>query len=314
MSFASEVRRELTSLEIESIDEEQALMMAILQNSSQIIISDRKLKLLVSSHILNVIKQVSKYLKNHYQTLDELKVKEKNNLNEYRYYYLEVTNNVNQIISDFHLLEMDDYSLEYLELLTEERQKAYLRGLFITHGSISDPRKNSYHFEILCNNASVAEIAVQIISTIGINAKTIKKGEHLLVYTKRADDISKILVFIGATQGMFNFEDLRIYRDFNNMANRISNCDIANERKCFLIAKKQLDAIDYIKSVGKFYDMPVRLQSIARLREMYPDSSNLELSEYSANVFGKELSKSGISHCLKSLMDYYNLLINNKEK
>lgn len=313
MSFASEVRRELTSLECESNDEQFALIMSILQNSSQIIIANRKLKLVITSHILNVIKWVSKYLKDNYQTIDELKVKEKNNINDYRYYYLEVTNNVNQIINDFKLLEKDDYSLDYLGLLTEDKQKAYLRGLFITHGSISDPRKNSYHFEILCNNNNLAEIASQIMSTIGVNAKTIKKGTHYLVYTKRAEDISNLLVFIGANQGMFNFEDLRIYRDFNNMANRVSNCDIANEKKCLITAKKQLDAIEYIRMTKKFNDMPVRLQSIAKLREAYPDSSNTELSEYSEEFFEGGLSKSGISHCLKALMNYYDSLINKKD-
>lgn len=313
MSFASEVRRELTSLKPETSDEELALMMAILQNSSGIIVSDRKLKLLISSYILNVIKEISQYLKKHYDTVDELKVKESNNLNDYKYYYLEVTNNVNQIINDFKLLEVDDYSLEYLELFTEEKQKAYLRGLFITHGSISDPRKDSYHFEIYCSNQSIVDIAKQIMSTIDVKGKTVKKGSGYLVYVKRAEDISKLLIFIGATQGMYNFEDIRIYRDFNNMANRITNCDIANERKCAAIAQKQLSAIEYIRNVNKFYDMPVRLQSIAELREMYPDSSNEELSQYSSNVFGKELSKSGISHCLRSLMDYYNTLINAKE-
>lgn len=314
MSFASEVRRELTSLKLESIDEEKALIMAILQNSSQIIVADRKLKLLVNSYILNVIKEVSQYLKKYYHTVDELKVKENNNLNEYRYYYLEVTNNVNNIINDFKLLETDDYSIEYLELFTEEKQKAYLRGLFITHGSISDPRKDSYHFEIYCANPSVSEMASKIISTIGVEAKITIKGNGQLLYVKKAEDISKLLIFIGATQGMYNFEDIRIYRDFNNMANRITNCDIANERKCITIAKKQLDAIQYIRSVDKFNDMPVRLQSIAKLREMYPESSNEELSYNAEEVFGKELSKSGISHCLRSLMDYYNSLINTNKK
>ena len=38
-------------------------------------------------------------------------------------------------------------------------------------------------------------------------------------------------------------------------------------------------------------------------------SSNEELAEFSSNVFGKELSKSGISHCFKSLMDYYKNLL-----
>ena len=76
---------------------------------------------------------------------------------------------------------------------------------------------------------------------------------------------------------------------------------------------EQLEAIEYIRSRGHFEKMPVRLQTIALLREEYPDSSLEELSYYSDNLFGKKLSKSGISHCMRALMTYYHDL-KRKEK
>ena len=93
----------------------------------------------------------------------------------------------------------------------------------------------------------------------------------------------------------------------------MTNCDIANEIRCAKSCDEQLDAIEYIRSVGQFEKMPVRLQTIALLREEYPDSSLEELSYYSENLFGKRLSKSGISHCMRALMNYYKDLI-RKEK
>ena len=54
-----------------------------------------------------------------------------------------------------------------------------------------------------------------------------------------------------------------------------------------------------------FDKMSIRLQTAAQLREEYPDSSLEELALYSSNIFGKSLSKSGVSHCLKDLMQYY---------
>ena len=54
--------------------------------------------------------------------------------------------------------------------------------------------------------------------------------------------------------------------------------------------------------------MPLRLQLIAIMREDYPDSPLEELSEYSDKVFGKRLSKSGISHCMRDLISYYETL------
>ena len=62
------------------------------------------------------------------------------------------------------------------------------------------------------------------------------------------------------------------------MANRMANCDIANERKCLENCNKHLNAIEYIKQKKMFEKMPVRLQTIARLREDYPESSLDELA------------------------------------
>lgn len=314
MSFGSEVKRELMSIENDSPEIERALIVGLLQNLSEIMIDHEGCKLVIKSHVLNVIKFISKYLKNHYQTKEELKTKEKNSLNDFRYYYLEIQNQVEEIINDFHLLDYEDIDIMMLDLLTVEEKYAFVRGLFIAHGSISDPRKSTYHLEINCPKSSIATLAKQIISSFGIESSIYTRGNNSVLYIKKSEDISQMLALLGAMQGMFNFEDSRIYRDFKNMANRVTNCDIANERKCLATCKKQLDAIAYIRKQNKFNEMSIRLQSIAILWEMYPDSSNEELSEYSSNVFGKELSKSGISHCFRSLMEYYQMILLEKDK
>lgn len=319
MSFGSEVKKELMNIELADATEEKALIMAILHNSSELAASTENFKiewkLTIRSTILSVIKFVSKYLKKHYNCDDKFKTKDKNNLNKFRYYYLELSN-VDEIIKDFHLLDfhIENLTTEYLGLESLNLQNIYLRGLFITHGSISDPRMSTYHFEIATSHEQLAYLMQSIFENNGINAllleRTHKRADSTyLVYIKRSEDISGALVALGATQGMFNFEDQRIYRDFKNMANRVTNCDIANERKCIETAKKQLAAIKFIRDNNKFDELSVRLQSICVLREMYPESSNEELAEFSSNVFGKELSKSGISHCFKSLMDYYKNLL-----
>ena len=324
MSFGSEVKKELINLDLESELEEHALVMGILHNSSELVASHvgNKFmwKLTVKSSILSVITFVAKYLKNKYNVSDQFKTKEKNSLNNFRYYFLELTN-VDKIIEDFNLLnlKLENITTSYLKLDDLNLQNIYLRGLFLAHGSISDPRMSTYHFEIATSNEEIANIAVEILNNNGVNALVLEK-EHkksdstYIVYIKKSEDISSALVALGANQGMFVFEDQRIYRDFKNMANRVTNCDIANERKCIETAKKQLAAIKYIRDNNMFHEMSVRLQSIAILRETYPESSNEELSEFSSNVFGKELSKSGISHCFKSLMDYYSQLKKDLDK
>ena len=324
MSFGSEVKKELIILELVTTLEEHVLVMALLHNSSELaathVGNKFTWKLTIKSTILSIITFIAKYLKQHYNCNDQFKTKEKNSLNSFRYYYLELTD-IDKVIEDFNLLnlKLENITTDYLKLDTLELQNIYLRGLFLSHGSISDPRISTYHFEIATSNEEIANLAVSIFANNGIDA-FIHEKEHkradstYIVYIKKSEDISSALVTIGANQGMFVFEDQRIYRDFNNMANRVTNCDIANERKCIETAKKQLAAIKFIRDNNMFHEMSLRLQSIAILRETYPESSNEELSQFSSNVFGKELSKSGISHCFKALMDFYNQLEHDLNK
>ena len=69
-----------------------------------------------------------------------------------------------------------------------------------------------------------------------------------------------------------------------------------------------MQAIEYIREHGQFNKMPARLQTMALMREDYPEATLKDLSDYSDNYFGKPLSKSGISHCLKSLVQFYEEL------
>ena len=168
--------------------------------------------------------------------------------------------------------------------------------------------------EIALKRYDLAFVIQQILGEKGIEANIVTRRGSYVIYIKRSEWISEFLAFIGASSGVFYFEDYRIYRDTANMANRMANCDIANERKCLENCNKHLTAIEYIRERNMFEKMPVRLQTIARLRESYPESSLDELSFYSENEFGKKMSKSGISHCLKDLMDYYNNLLKNTQK
>ena len=188
------------------------------------------------------------------------------------------------------------------------RKNTFLRGMFISKGSINDPRKNCYHLEITCKNFEQANLVKYIFNTNDIDAKIRERKNSYIVYLKKSEDISNALALIGASSGVFYFEDSRIIRDINNMANRQTNCDMANVKKTTDAANKQIQAIEYIREHDQFNKMPARLQTMALMREDYPDATLSDLSEFSDNYFGKPLSKSGISHCLKSLVQFYEEL------
>lgn len=313
MSFASEVKKEL--LNISSLDEccKKAVLYGLLQGNSEIIITSSGLKVVVKSTILNVLKIMIPLLKELYNVNIGMSYKDEVSLRKRRFYYLEIIDHADDIISDFKLMPFTHLSRSDKIIENACCKSAFLRGLFIAKGSINDPRKNCYHFEISSSKDNLIRFASRLFKSKGINVSIMERRNQSVLYVKRSEDISSCLAIIGASSGVFYFEDQRIVRDVNNMANRMTNCDIANEIRCAKSCDEQLSAIEYIRSAGQFERMPVRLQTIAMLREEYPDSSLEELSYYSENIFGKRLSKSGISHCMRALMNYYHDLI-RKEK
>jgi DNA-binding protein WhiA len=312
MSFASEVKKEILTI-TENKNEQIAFTLGALQGLSTIILSSSGVKLQIKSPILNIIKKILPILKEQFSLktqigfADELIIK-----NKRRYYYLEITEHALDVIEYYKLMLTDELNMENELIQTPSTKEAFIRGVFASKGSINDPRKECYHLEMACKKYDVAFVIQQILGEKGIDANIVNRRGIYITYIKKSEIISDFLAYIGASSGVFYFEDYRIYRDSANMANRMANCDIANERKCLETCNKQLDAIEYIRECNLFEKMPVRLQTISRLREEYPESSLEELAYYSENIFGKQMSKSGISHCLRDLMEYYQNLVNKK--
>ncbi len=308
MSFASEVKKELLAIEDTSNCCKTAMLFGILQNSSDIVFNRKGIKIVVKSHILSVIQQLKTFLSKKYNVETLVKYGNENNINKLRDYYLDITGDTNQIIDDFYLSPISEINSTLPIINKECCKNAFLRGMFISKGSINDPRKNCYHLEITCKNFEQANLVKYIFNINEIDAKIRDRKNSYVVYLKKSEDISNALALIGASSGVFYFEDSRIIRDINNMANRQTNCDMANVKKTTDAANKQIQAIEYIREHDQFNKMPARLQTMALMREDYPDATLSDLSEFSDNYFGKPLSKSGISHCLKSLVQFYEEL------
>ena len=91
----------------------------------------------------------------------------------------------------------------------------------------------------------------------------------------------------------------KILKDVRNNVNRKVNCDSANLRKTALAAATQTEAIEKLKSQGKFDDLPADIKELAQLRI---DNPEMTLAELGASL-SKPLSRSGVNHKLKKLTD-----------
>ena len=185
-------------------------------------------------------------------------------------------------------------NIENLE--TEEEKKALIRGIFLGSGSINDPTKK-YHLEILSKNKDVAQYIQNILKSFNIKAKILEMNNT--IYIKEGEEISKFLAFIGAQKAVLKYEEIRVMREIRNNVNRQVNCETANLNKTISASVMQIEAINYLKKVKKYEELPTGLQEIAELRLEYPEMSLKDLG----SLLEKPLGKSGVNHRLKKIIE-----------
>lgn len=175
-------------------------------------------------------------------------------------------------------------------------RKAFLRGLFLAAGSVSDPSR-SYHLEIAPLSEEESEEVKGLLALVGFQARCTRRKGRSVVYMKDGEQISDFLGAIGATKSLMKLENARILRDIAGNINRQVNFEAANLKKTGIAAMRQLEDIQLIeRTIGISSLSPVLAQA-ARLRAENPDGSLLELAQASNPPVGK----SGINHRLQRL-------------
>ncbi len=175
-------------------------------------------------------------------------------------------------------------------------QAAYLRGIFLGSGFISDP-KSDFHFEMIVENGQFAQDAVEILSSQGIPAKVMARRSSQMIYLKSGNAILEFLAFSGAHRSALMLEEVRVVKSVRNDVNRQINAEIANQHKAADAAFRQLFMIRDVLRIHDVASLPPALQEFIRLRVTYPEASLKELGER----HDPPLSKSAMNHRLRRL-------------
>ena len=176
----------------------------------------------------------------------------------------------------------------------------FLRGAFIASGTVSRPQ-SSFHLEISTPFKNLASDTVELCRDSGFSPRTALRNSSNVIYLKKCDDISDFLAFIGANTASFDYINESIIRESRGLANRAVNCDTANIKKTVSAAGEVMAAIKYLKDNELLDNLPSDLKTTAELRYDNPQASLAELAEMSA----QKLTKSGINHRLKKIIDIY---------
>lgn len=175
---------------------------------------------------------------------------------------------------------------------------AFLRGAFLSSGSIMDPA-NEYHLELVTSHYFLVREVKALLFELEINAKiTQRKGNHV-VYFKDSEEIEELLTRMGAPISAMGVMDAKALKELRNSVNRKSNCEYANLTKTVDAAANQLDAINKIEEKMGLDALTPQLYEVAVARRENPEATMTELCE----ILGGTVTKSGLNHRLRKLIE-----------
>ena len=182
----------------------------------------------------------------------------------------------------------------------DEESGAFLRGVFVSCGSVTDPNKE-YHLELVLPENDRTPALLDFIAEHGMSLKETARGgarsKKTVLYAKESELIEDCLTYIGAANHSMEIMQVKIVKDFRNRVNRSVNCENANLDKTVAASNKSTADIEYIFStIGADWLSP-DLRETARLRVENPEMSLSEL----CGIFPEKISRSGLNHRLKKL-------------
>ena len=166
-----------------------------------------------------------------------------------------------------------------------------LRALFISSGTVSDP-KRSYHLELNCGEREAAEETLERLTRLQVAGKIHRRRQDWCVYLKGADDIARLLGLMGASRAMMDLENARILHDISGNVNRQVNCETANQNKTIRASLEQLKMIESLEQSGALKKLPPELYELAMLRK---ENIDVPLKDLGA-MLKEPVGKSGAYH------------------
>ncbi len=175
-------------------------------------------------------------------------------------------------------------------------RRAFLRGVFLASGSVSDPDK-AYHLEFATRRQSVSELIARTLAGEDITSGYLRRKGYHVIYVKEGQQISDFLLITGAHKAMLELESLMVDKSVRNTVNRVVNCDSANIDRIALTGSRQYELLQELNEQCGLDFLPGELKMAAEARLDNPDMSLRELGE----IMDPPIGKSGMSHRLKKL-------------
>ena len=187
-------------------------------------------------------------------------------------------------------------------------RSAFLRGMFLASGRISDPMKQ-YLLEFSLRGDSLNR-AFGFFEELGLEPRISVKKNESVIYFKNSNTLEDFFALAGMNQLAFVLMNAKIQRELRNSANRIANCETNNITKAINASQSQIAILRELDAKGLMSQLPDELEKTARLRMEHDD---LSLSQLAA-LMTPRVSKPGLSHRLKRITEIATSLLERSNK
>ena len=303
MSFTGTVKNEITTLKITETAK-IALISGFFRNNYQII----KDSITISSENDAVIAYLKELLDSYEEISYSEELLDNNNFSKNKLKALVIVGGDNFIKDTFSLNSevVPSYLVE-----SDDEVRGYLRGVFLSSGSINDPKTSRYHLEFLIERSEEAVFVQKLLNTYSLNAKLLSRDKGFMLYIKEADKISDFLKIIGCSKAVLYYEEIRVYRDAKNKTNRLNNCEQANMDRVLETAMEQLKYIKILEDNMAMELLDDKTREALEYRKKYQEASLKELSEIISLETGKKITKSGLNHRFRKIKELALKFSNN---
>ena len=291
MSFSSDLKEELSKINnLANKEQVKYELIGYLLSSNTSIIKNKKVRYSTESDY-----NINRYAK----LLSNMNVNYEISVEGNMFVVIALASSLNFIKVSGEDMAIDE-SVE-MQNIKEEEKRALIRGSFLGSGSISNP-ENSYHLEIAFQNEQFLNLALKTCEELDIKVKKMVNDNKYCIYLKEGEEISKILILMGANRAVLRFEEIRVQREMRGKVNRIVNCESANLNKTINASIEQIAAIKKLQDNKQFNKLDDKLKEIATLRLENPDIPLSELGK----MLKEPLGKSGVNYRLKKIIEIAN--------
>ncbi|VEU76435.1 DNA-binding protein WhiA [Mycoplasmopsis columboralis] len=200
------------------------------------------------------------------------------------------------------------------DLIIENDLTKLFAGFFFGGGTISNIESKSYFLDLTAKNKFVLDIVQELLNSYEFGFKYKFKNNKHTLYIRSIDKIIEFLSAIEAKKAYFEFLDLKIKRDMQNMVNRINNLDYANMKKVATSSINYVELINYVYKHNLESNFSENELVFHRLRLENPGLSLSNLVHILENEHNIYITKAGLNHWNRKLKKIVELHLGNDKK